>query len=76
MADISKEELRKEITGKLQNLCCGTILPTDSIQISFENFIVIYLNYKTTPLYREFMVFLSCTGMFLDLYFVYDQMAS
>jgi hypothetical protein len=27
-------------------------------------------------LYREFMVFLSCTGMFLDLYFVYDQMAS
>jgi hypothetical protein len=34
MADISKEELRKEITGKLQNLCCGTVLATENMQIS------------------------------------------
>lgn len=34
MADITKEELRKEITGKLQNLCCGTVLATENIQIS------------------------------------------
>jgi hypothetical protein len=34
MADISKEELRKEITGKLQNSCCGTILTTENRQIN------------------------------------------
>jgi hypothetical protein len=66
MADITKEELRKEITGKLQNLCCGTILATENMQISFKNLYLIYLNYKTTPLYRKFRVFLSCSVMYLD----------
>jgi hypothetical protein len=76
MADISKEELRKEITGKLQNILCGTILTTRNIQISLENYFLIFLKVKNTLLYREFMVFMSCSVMFLDLYFVYIQMAS